>query len=209
MQGGSLLNFPEIVTVVKDIMMSLAAVTGTAVGIYGLSTWKRQHRGQSEYELSRRILITLYKYRDAVYRARHPAIWGYEMPSSAQDTTDAVRFNSESKVYQDRWEKVQLERISLYPDLVEGKALWGDGFRTGFDKLFELERELHSSIRNHLELLNPNTAEDLREDIKDLVYKRRAILHDTLSEEDAFRKSFQSGVDEIEAYLKYKLLFIP
>ncbi len=56
----------EVISVVKDIVLSGAAITGAVVAVKGLGTWQRQLKGQSEYELSRRILVTVFKYRDAI-----------------------------------------------------------------------------------------------------------------------------------------------
>lgn len=51
----------EIVTSLKDLVFTGAAITGAVVAVKGLGTWQRQLKGQSEYELSRRILVTLFK----------------------------------------------------------------------------------------------------------------------------------------------------
>ncbi len=66
-------------------MLSGAAITGAVVAVKGLGTWQRQLKGQSEYELSRRILVALFKYRDAITGVRHPAMWAYEMSSPPEE----------------------------------------------------------------------------------------------------------------------------
>ena len=64
----------EIFTIIKDAAVTGAAITGAFVAFKGLGTWRRQLKGLSEYELSRRILVTLFKYRDAINGVRHPAM---------------------------------------------------------------------------------------------------------------------------------------
>jgi len=124
------LTCTELVTLAKDLILSGAAIAGAVVAVKGLGTWKRQLRGQSEYELSRRILVTLFKYRDAIAGVRHPAMWAYEMPIPSEDESknksrEHVKFYGTSKAYQARWDKVQTERTSLYADLLEAEAIWG------------------------------------------------------------------------------------
>lgn len=203
----------ELVTLIKDLILSGAAITGAVVAIKGLSTWKRQLKGQSEYELSRRILVTLFKYRDTIAGVRHPAMWAYEMPFPPEDESknmsrDYIRFYGTSKAYQARWDKVQAERTSLYADLLESEAIWGDELKKLFKTLFNLEHELFTSVRHYVELINPDTDEASKEDIRSIDKKLRAIMYDDLSEEgDDYRKDFQRGVEAIEKYLKPKLRY--
>ena len=102
----------EIVTLLKDLVLSGAAITGAVVAVKGLGTWQHQLKGQSEYELSRRILVSVFKYRDAINGVRHPAMWAYEMPSPPEEeatkmSREQIRFYGTSKAYQARWDKVQ------------------------------------------------------------------------------------------------------
>ena len=119
----------EIVTLLKDVLLGGAAITGAFIANKGLTTWKRQLSGNSEYELSRRILVTLYKYRDAINGVRNPFIWNYEMPTPPEDqlkkmTPLQVSFFGTQKAYEARWESVQIERRNLYVHLLEAEAIW-------------------------------------------------------------------------------------
>ena len=129
----------EIVSLIKDVVLSGAAITGAVVAIKGLGTWQKQLKGQSEYELSRRILVSVFKYRDAINGVRHPAMWAYEMPSPPEDEAKAMSreqicFYGTSKAYQARCYKVQTERTSLYADLLEAEAIWGNELKELFKK---------------------------------------------------------------------------
>lgn len=48
----------EILSIIKEIVITGAAITGSIVAVKGLSTWQRQLKGQSEYDLSRKILAS-------------------------------------------------------------------------------------------------------------------------------------------------------
>ena len=69
------MRLPELVTLAKDLILSGAAIVGIYVAIKGLGTWQRQLKGQSEYELSRRM------YRDAISGLRRPAMGTPELPT--------------------------------------------------------------------------------------------------------------------------------
>ena len=200
-------------TLVKDLILSGVAITGAIVAIKGLSTWKRQLKGQSEYELSRRILVALFKYRDAINGVRHPVMWDFEIPNPPEEESkdmsrEHIRFYGTSKAYQARWDKVQAERTNLYADLLEGEAIWGGELKKLFKVLFNLEHELLTSVRRYIDLINPDKEEASKEAIRNIEKKRRDIMYDDLSEEgDEYRKDFQLGVEEIEKYLKPKLTY--
>jgi hypothetical protein len=202
---------PEFIGLLKDVILTSAAVVGALVATKGLSTWKRQLKGQSEYELSRRILVTVFRYRDAISNVRNPAMWAYEMPSPSADeskemTPQQISFYGTSKAYQARWEKVQIERTNLYPDLLESEAIWGDELKQLFKELFKLENELFTCVQNYIHQINPETDEIYKKAIMDIKFKRRDILYGDFSEEgDDYKKDFQSHVNKIEKYLKPKL----
>jgi hypothetical protein len=197
----------------KDLAVSGAAITGAIVAVKGLGTWKRQLKGQFEYELSRRILVTLFKYRDAVAGVRHPAMWGYEMPKPPADEmenmSDAdIHYYGTSKAYQARWDRVQAERTSLYADLLQSEALWGLALKDLFKSLFSLEHELMVTIQSYLSMTNPAVSEIEREAHRNISEKRRDVMYDDQSEKgDSFRQEFQSAIEEIERYLKPKLQY--
>lgn len=201
----------EIVTLLKDLVLSVAAITGAVVAVKGLGTWQRQLKGQSEYELSRRILVSVFKYRDAINGVRHPAMWAYEMPSppeeeAAKMSREQLRFYGTSKVYQARWDKVQTERTTLYADLLEAEAIWGTESRELFEEVFNLEHELFTRIRHYVELINPDTEEASKQAIRNIDKKNRDIMYSNLSDEpDEYKQDLISAIEKVEKYLKPKL----
>ena len=97
----------EIISLAKDLILSGAAITGAVVAIKGLSTWRRQLQGQSEYDLSRRILVSLFQYRDALNSVRNPFMWNNEMPSPLEGeaklmTREKIQYYGTSKAYEAR-----------------------------------------------------------------------------------------------------------
>lgn len=201
----------EIFTIIKDAAVTGAAITGAFVAVKGLGTWRRQLKGSSEYELSRRILVTLFKYRDAINGVRHPAMWGFETPAPPEDEArsmsyEQIRFYGISRAYQVRWDKVKCERTTLYADLLEAEAIWGEDLNSLFKVVFDLQHELFNKIRHHLELINPDVHELSKEAIRKVDAKGRDIMYDLLGEvPDEFKTDVIDAIKKIESYLKPKL----
>lgn len=194
-----------------NVILTVVAVIGATVAIKGLNTWQRQLKGKSEYDLTKSLLTSLFRFRDAINGMRTPTMWASEVPKPPEDEAetmsfDQIRFYGTSNVYQARWDKIQQERTNLYGDLLEAEALWGEELVDLFKILFDLQHELLVCSLHHIELVNPDTTPAKKEAIYKMDKKRRNVLYDDLSEEgDDFKKEFQAGIKRIEKLLKPKL----
>ncbi|MGV0981011.1 MAG: hypothetical protein ACOYB0_01480 [Polynucleobacter sp.] len=203
----------EIISLAKDLILSGAAITGAVVAIKGLGTWRRQLQGQSEYDLSRRILVSLFKYRDALNTVRNPFMWNSEMPSPSEDeaklmTREKIQYYGTSKAYEARWNNVQKERANLYADLLEAEALWGKELNDLFKVVFLLQHELFICINRYLEVINPDTDDMSKKSTHSIKNKSRDIMYSDLSDEgDDFQKDLMASIKNIEKYLKPKLSY--
>lgn len=194
----------------KDLILVGAAIIGSVVAVKGLSTWRRQLRGQVEYDLARRMLRITFQYRDAIDGVRNPAMWTAEMPAPPEEKAKTmspaqVHFYGRFKAYEKRWERVRDARTLLYPELLEAEALWGNEIRDRFAPLLKLENELFRRIQNQMELENPDVPREDKEAIRGLIDRKRDIIYDTLSDDDAYKKEFNEQVDKIAATLKVHL----
>jgi len=202
----------QMLNILKDFILSGSALVGAYVAVKGLNTWQRQLKGQVDHELARRLLVTLFKYRDALSGVRHPALFAYEMPTPPQNegrhySQEEIRYYGTSKAYQTRWDKVQAERTKLYADLLEAEALWGEELKKLFSKLYGLEHELFITVRQYLDLMNPETPTATKDAVEKIRRNKRDILYDDLSEEpDEFKKDIKNAMEQIESYLKPKLM---
>lgn len=204
----------EIITTIKDLILAGVTITGAVVAVKGFGTWQRQLKGQSEYEVSRRILVSLFRYRDAINSVRHPIILPYEMPRPSQEEAqtmgyEQIRFYGVSEAYQARWEKVQEQRTALYADLLEAEAIWGSSLNDLFKVVFNLEHELFTCIRQYLELINPDVTELSKDAISKIYEKKRDIMYDSLDPDkpDDYKRDLLAAIEAIELYLKPKLSY--
>ena len=75
----------EIITLIKDISLAVAAIITSYAALRGLNAWKTKLKGQIDHDLARRLLTTLFKYRDAIYSGRSPFFWNYEISTNSTD----------------------------------------------------------------------------------------------------------------------------
>jgi len=198
-----------VIPFIKDIILSIAAITTASVAVYGLSTWKRQHVGHVEYDLARRLLKTSYAIRNAINQVRHPMMWAYEMVEPPEDgktySHQEKKHYGTANAYQKRWEKVQNAKDELNTDLLEAEAILGNEIYKIFKPCKDLESELFSSIQDYLQLINPNESDEMKEVISKSRKKQINILYDDLTDNNEYRKNYTTAIEEIEKYLKPKL----
>jgi hypothetical protein len=58
--------------IIKDAVLTGAAIVAGYVGLRGLGTWRRQLKGNTEYELAKSLLKAVYELREAIVSARFP-----------------------------------------------------------------------------------------------------------------------------------------
>ena len=181
-----------ILEIIKDLVTVLGISIASYVAIVGLSAWKKQLKGKTDYELARRYLRSVYKVRDAVKDVRNPFIPIEEMSLalkesglSETDFSDRGKYNR--AVYSKRWKKVVEAGTDLNVELLEAEVSWGRG-------AFDAQKDFDNSIRKlfmNLKLFLEGHA----------LSEERDIIYD-MGEKDVFSKEINKGVQKIEEYLK-------
>lgn len=193
-------------TLVSAIGVALAAW----VGFSGLATWRRQNKGTSDHDLSRRLLMDLYRLRDGVGHVRNPVMLGTEGGENEQDhDLDFAQKNHRAKVraYEKRFSTVDEVRARLSTSLLESEAVWGDEVKLLFIPIFELLQELLLNVRTHLISANPDEDDDRRESYLTILSNRRDVLYESSEDgDDAFKSDFDAALCSIEDYLRPKLI---
>jgi hypothetical protein len=203
----------EVFTGVKvtDLAVAFASLIAAWVAVSGLSAWRHQLKGKTEYDLAKRILLSLFKYRDAIHGVRNPMMWGHEMPSPPEEKRQymgiqEIRYYGTEKAYQKRWDRVTEHKAKLYPELLEGEVIWGTELNERFKKIYKLQAELQNAVRRHLELSDPSTPQRKQDSVAKYHDKHRDILYDeSFDESDEFSKDIESAIQNIEEFLKPKL----
>lgn len=210
----SLGNFPDGITAaigaLGQILMAGAAVAGAVAAYMGLNTWKHQSRYDRDSGLARRLLLSLYRYREAIIALRSPFIFSSEAPERMTEEDkwshgDKNRFLSNARVYERRWKSVASTRSELHAVLLEADATWGSELRNRFNRLFDLQAELNIEVSNSLDASDPALPEFQRRSAQEALRKSRTVMYELSSERDEFSREFGSVVKEIEDFLRPKV----
>lgn len=191
-----------------NVAMAGAAIGGAVAAFRGLNAWKNQSIWAADNELARKILIALYKYRDSLFAVRHPAMYEAEMKVEDEDKKELGQAEISRRgtilAYARRWERHLPFVNELDALFVEADAVWGKELSQKVLTLKELERELFSYIRLHLDAHYRGPTE-LANEYRKILATKRDILYDLMNEEDVFRRDFADRQAPIDAYLRSKL----
>ena len=199
----------EYLSLVKDIITALSALTVAVIATLGLQTWKKELKGRTEYELARRLLRAVYKTRDAIRLVRNPFMSAGEISQSLQQANIEVdqhdeRFGAitQGSVYQTRWKKVQDAFTELQLDTFEAEVIWG---QEASEKMRPLRKNVSTLFANiqiylkHIEEPSRYTLDtETRQEMETVIYDPGL--------EDPSRNSFTveitQSVRQIEQYLR-------
>jgi hypothetical protein len=199
------------VTLIKDCITILSTATIAIIAIIGLTTWKKQLKGKTEYELARRLLRAVYEVRDAIGAVRNPFASAAEISISLQEANIEIEprdpeFNakSQSALYQRRWKKVQEALGELDLEEFEAEVIWGHGIK---EKILVLRRQvvkLYSYIHLYLTAIqNPDKVilrEGNAENVEEVIYDFHDLIKDNSN--NAFTLKTVEAIEQIESFLK-------
>lgn len=175
--------------IIKDIVTILATGIAAYVGFTGLQTWQRQLRGNAEYDLARRVLLAVYKVRDAINNCRFHASLE-EVEADRDGIAKAIK-----QMHDEAIAELEKAKASLEVELVEAEAVWGgDGMYMIHLQWFGI---LIDQIRFAYQGYYSNEADE----------KQKADAHSVLFREDKdkFSEDLKGAIKRIEDVLRPKL----
>ena len=122
------------VTLIKDILTALTIPVTAIVAIRSLNTWRRQLKGNAEFELARMILRAVYKVRDTINFMRSPFFSAGEIAQAKKDAIadesgENVLVHDDLAVWQSRFNKIHEALSELDIAAIEAEAMWGSDIR--------------------------------------------------------------------------------
>jgi hypothetical protein len=198
-------------SIVGTVVSACGVIAAIVFGRIGLSTWRRQAKGSNDHELSRRILLELYRYKEAINRARYPSFYKHEMNDEVEVVGNidyqVMRFRRLAKMYERRLDEIIVCRSELGVSLVEGNALWRDALTPMFEEIEALELQLFQYINTYLYSINPEVPVVTREACQQQLGGMPDVLYDDLSKEgDDYRKKMEVCIDRIRFFLVSKMI---
>lgn len=191
---------------IRDFIIVVVSIVGACTARSALSTWQRQLHGSTEYELSRRILKSIYRVRDSIKMVRNPFMGQPEIEAALRQLTEntaegnVTRQITEATIlaYNIRWGKLADNLRELEVECLESEVFWKREVHELVQPLHDAINELHSALRKYLRERDDRavySAEDIEE------IERIVFGFSFEQENDAFAKRVQAAIIETEKFL--------
>ena len=196
----------EWVAIIQDGLVGAAAVAAALIAYFGVDAWKRELKGKSEYELAKRVLISVYKVREAFKQVRNPAIYQYEYPEEMKDESGHLHkdkdYAGSLHVYEERWAVLENAFLELEEHHLEAQVEWGPQFQDVITMLRRCRTDLHLAIHQFLE--RKRTPEYSVASSVEESKKERSILYygGAGSKHDEFSPQIDEAIREFETWLR-------
>ena len=140
----------------KEIVVTGAAAFTVWAAWQGLQTWRRQLKGQTEYDNARKLLRSAYAVRDAVTYIRQ-----YRDPIERFDPSVARGADSAklTEMYNNRWQPLREALSDFRVEKVGAEALWGSGVSNTVQPIETLLRDLHVATEQYLDQVDKHSKE--------------------------------------------------
>lgn len=191
----------------RDLITGIAAGVAALVAAIGLSTWRTQLKGKTEYELARRTLRSVYRVRDEISRVRGPFISSGEVgvaltEAGIKDPKAPDGDRTAGAVYAKRWRGLTEAMSELEAESLEAEVLWGEEARAVQRGLRSCVGELYAAVTQHVRYEGSgrtwaNLSPASLQRIDRVLYQTS-----TDPEKDPFTGSVQQAVERAEAVLR-------
>ncbi len=158
---------PEIMSMIKDFSLAIAAITTATVAVFGLKNWSRELKGKANFEVGRALIRATYKLRDELRYARSPWTDAQEFPkdypTNFNDRTSEIEATAWAYIFQNRWKPLAESMQEFESQALEAEALWGNSIRLKTGELKQCVRNLQVSMESFVSD-KANRGEDFQSD---------------------------------------------
>lgn len=180
---------PEEISALADIITATAITAGILIATIGLNTWRKQLRGTTEYELAKRLLLQVYRLRDALQYTRSPFLSAGE----AGEIPEGISW--EIAAYNHRWNTVREAASKLSTVTLECEVVWGND-------IDNLTRELRShvfTLSNAVDAFirakeDPSFRDDFTREMRNILYSHGSS--------DPYEVTLKEKILAFEEYVK-------
>jgi hypothetical protein len=194
---------PEIVSALKDVTVACAAALTAWAAVIGLSKWRRELKGKTEFDLAFDLAKVTYGLRDELRACRSPLVSGSEFPPGSDMLASSQDPQVWVYVFQNRWKSV----TNVLPDFdsraLAAEALWGSAVRSKTDELRKCVWELYASMQSFIEN-KAAEGEDLRADPAFGKEIRKAVFSSG-SKDNPLDQRIECAIQGIEDQIRHHL----
>jgi len=191
----------DIVALIKDIVLALSAAGTLIIASKGLSTWRKELKGKSEYQLAKEILKSVYRVREAFKRVRLRVIYSDEYPKEVLGPHGHVlkgkEYEAADYIYKSRWEGLSKVFLELEERNLDAQVEWENEFKYTINDLRECRSELLSTIQ--IMLYNKKSTVPSGKEEYD-----KSILYD-FGPDCGFTQKINKAIGEFENLLRPKI----
>jgi hypothetical protein len=199
------MDFINITSLIKDLIIIFATLSGLFIGYKGLLTWWDQLQGKTEYELSIKLLQTLYKLEHSIIVLRSP-LKTIDVRNVDKNLAKEKQFYIQyNNTREQEWSLVFNYYTELKAEFLNAQVLWGKDFGKLITPILELINELRFNLQLYLSWKDPERkiehyTNDEVIDMKKIVYY--AGDNDLFG--DKIDKAIINIEDRVRPYLKKK-----
>jgi len=178
----------------------IGITSAIVIGIIGLTTWRRQLKGTSEYEVAKKAILLTYEVEQAIQGVRNPML---HLPK--EEVEAGRRLEAEQQIYSDRFIILENKWAELQTIKLESKVIWGNAAAESFNEIRDIIGKLRGGIWLHFWMKGAyagpsatvdNSAERKIENDKIVYY---------ISEDDEFSLKIKRAVEHVENIFKDKV----
>lgn len=181
----------------KDVVTVIGTIGALILGIVGLTTWRRQLRGTSKYDVAKRAVLLTYQVRDSIQAVRNPMLY-----LTREEVDPGRRLEGEQRVYIERMQVLQEKWTELKTLSHEAKAIWGEKAQARFTPVEKLIGELRAGIWLHFWLKGAYAGPGATVDNNpERVAANDKIVYWT-SDDDEFSKRIEAAIHQVEEFFQ-------
>ncbi|MBU3006009.1 hypothetical protein [Paraglaciecola arctica] len=128
----------------KDAFSILGTIGALIIGTLGLTAWRRQLRGTSEYELAKKAIFIAYEIQQALQTVRNPMLH-----LSKEEVEAGRRLDEEQRIYNERMNQLYEKWAELQTIRLETKVVWSDDAHNSFNEIQQRIGDLRGAIWLH------------------------------------------------------------
>lgn len=126
----------------------------------GYLVWRKQLTGKRDHDLAKSLLVGIYEYKQVIDYLRSSENLLKKVPTLADEVNgenileelhrrELNRYNRVSKIYGERFEKLNRVKSNLQPLLVESRAIFNDNIQKFYDQMLQIEFKIAFEISNY------------------------------------------------------------
>ena len=196
----------EYTSIAQNIVLALCGLATVVIAYLGLTTWRKELKGKSEYAKAKEVLKAVYKVQRGFMHVRGPAIYSYEYPEEMRDDFGSPKagkdYEATAHVYDTRWKVLSESFRELEEQNLDAQVEWGPEFKDAMVPLRKCNVELRIAIQDFLEgKKNPYERRSRSPEEK---AAERSILYyvGENSKHDTFTPEINAAIEQLEKKLR-------